>query len=322
MKVSVIVPVHNVEKYLPRCLDSLVHQTLRDMEILVINDGSPDNSQSIIEEYERNYPQLKGYLKKNGGLSDARNYGLERATGEYIGFIDSDDYVELDMFEKLLRKAEDEQCDLVVCDLIYTYENHEREDWVMKGLSDLNENRNKAGFLSPLFAWNKLYKKELLIDHDLRYPLGLWYEDIPVSIPCFALAKKVGYVPEAMVHYLQRSSSIMGAKYSPRMREIFTELQNTEATLKRFGLLETYHTEMEYLFAEHLMVYGAFRFLRTEEYRSLMSEAYDLIQKSYPHWRKNPYLKARFSFKNRLFYRTISPKTFTLWKHLLERSGK
>lgn len=317
-KVSVIVPVYNVEKYLSKCLDSLVHQTLQDMEILVINDGSPDNAQAIIEEYEKNYPQLKGYLKKNGGLSDARNYGMRYAQGDYIGFIDSDDCVELDMFEKMYQIAVREGCDLVVSDLVYTYEDGQ-PDSLMKGLSLLNENRNKAGFLSPLFAWNKLYKRELLEENGLAYPVGLWYEDIPVSIPCFALAKKIGYVEKAMVHYLQRSSSIMGTRNSKKLRDIFTELESTYSYLESHGLLHTYKTELEYLYAEHLMVYGAFRFLRTEEYRSLSREAFQLISKRFPNWRRNPYLKQKFSWKNRLFCMTFRPSTLTLWKAVLER---
>ena len=93
MKVSVIVPVYNVEKYIKKCLNSLVNQTLDEVEIVVVNDGSPDNSQKIIDEYTKKYKNIKSYVKKNGGLSDARNYGIKKATGKYISFVDSDDYI-------------------------------------------------------------------------------------------------------------------------------------------------------------------------------------------------------------------------------------
>ena len=159
-KVSVIVPVYGVEKYLRKCLDSLVMQTCKEMEIIVVNDSSPDNCAEIIAEYEEKYPNVRGLFKENGGLSSARNYGLEFAKGEYIGFIDSDDYAELDMYEKMLKKAEEDNCDLVLSDLIYTFEDGSEEDFVMKGMSDLNADPKKAAFLSPLFAWNKLYKRE------------------------------------------------------------------------------------------------------------------------------------------------------------------
>ena len=99
IKVSVIVPVYNVEKYLNQCLDSLVNQTLEDIEIIVVNDGSPDNSQSIIDDYVKRYPKkVFSYIKKNGGLSSARNFGVEKAKGEYLAFVDSDDYIKKDMY--------------------------------------------------------------------------------------------------------------------------------------------------------------------------------------------------------------------------------
>src|SRR5574344_2022066 len=101
IKVSVIVPVYNVEKYLPKCLDSLVNQTLQDIEIIVVNDGTKDNSQKIIDKYAKKYKNIKSYIKENGGLSDARNYGVAKANGEYISFIDSDDYIDKKMLEKM-----------------------------------------------------------------------------------------------------------------------------------------------------------------------------------------------------------------------------
>ena len=119
-KVSVIVPVYNVEKYLAKCLDSLVIQTLEDIEIIVVNDGTKDNSQLIINQYVKNYPdKVFSYIKKNGGLGDARNYGLQYANAEYIGFVDSDDYVSPHMYEKLYKKAISDNSDLVLCDIEY-----------------------------------------------------------------------------------------------------------------------------------------------------------------------------------------------------------
>ena len=123
IKVSVIVPVYNVEEYLEKCLDTLVNQTLKEIEIIVINDGSPDNSQKIIDKYAKKYKTIKAYTKENGGLSDARNYGLTKANGEYIAFIDSDDYVSIDMYEKIYQKAKSGNFDMVVCDLNIIYDD-------------------------------------------------------------------------------------------------------------------------------------------------------------------------------------------------------
>ena len=115
-KVSVIVPVYGVEKYISKCLNSLVNQTLNDIEIIVVNDGTKDNSQKIIDEYVKKYPdKVKSFIKENGGQGSARNYGLKQATGEYIGYVDSDDYVELDMYEKLYNKAINDNLDIAIC---------------------------------------------------------------------------------------------------------------------------------------------------------------------------------------------------------------
>ena len=123
-KVSVIVPVYNVEKYIDKCLESLVNQTLKDIEIIIVNDGSTDNSIKIVEEYKEKYKNKIIYLEKeNGGLSDARNYGIQYAKGEYIAFLDSDDYVDRKMYEKLYNKAIENNSDIVECDFYWKYTN-------------------------------------------------------------------------------------------------------------------------------------------------------------------------------------------------------
>ena len=114
--VSIVVPVYNVENYLAKCLDSLVNQTLKDIEVIVVNDGSPDNSQKIIDKYVKKYPKLvKSFIKENGGQGSARNFGLEYAKGEYIAYVDSDDYVETNMFEEMYNIASKENSDIVIC---------------------------------------------------------------------------------------------------------------------------------------------------------------------------------------------------------------
>ena len=320
-KVSVIVPVYNVEKYLGRCLDSLVHQTLQDIEILVINDGTLDGCQKIIEEYEKNYSCVKGYVKENGGLASARNYGIQRASGEYLGFVDSDDTVELDMYEKLLQAALDQNADLVVCDLEYVWEDGSKAPERMAGLAEVEgKDLRSRLFASPLFAWNKLYRRDFFLNSGLEYSVGKWYEDIPVTVPLFALASKVAYVPEVMIHYLQRGTSIMGSGYDQRMYHIFDQMKTIYAYYQEHGLLEKYREEIEYLFTEHLMLYGAFRFLRTEHAEELCAESFKIMKEMFPNYRKNTFLK-RFSWKNRLFLMTFGPKTLKAWKWILERRG-
>lgn len=175
LKVSVIVPVYNTEKYLSKCLDSLVYQTLKDIEIIIVNDGSPDNSQKIIDDYVKKYKNIKAFEKKNGGLSDARNYGIKKASGEYIAFLDSDDYVTVDMYEKMYKKAISQHFDMVVCDLNYVY-----NDKVVKAYSNIKDDTTdirKAMINIYPAAWNKIFKKELF-DIGIEFKKNVWFEDV------------------------------------------------------------------------------------------------------------------------------------------------
>lgn len=317
-KVSIIVPVYNVEKYLRRCLDSLVNQTLKDIEIIVVNDGSPDNSQDIIDEYASKYSIIKSFIKENGGVGRARNYGIQKANGEYIGFVDSDDYVKEDMFELLYKKAIEENADYVTCDLMFTYENKNKANEISLGIRDVNSDIKKAGLLSPLYSCTKLIKKDFLLNSGLMFSEGLWYEDLPVTIPLFVLANKVAYVTKPLYYYVQRDGSVMNSKYNVKMNDIFVEMDKVCKTFKDKGLFEEYYSELEYLYIEHFLVYGAFRFLRTDHYEELMTKAFDYVKKEFPNYRRNKYIKT-FNLKNRLFLLTNNKMTMHFWHWYLTK---
>lgn len=212
MILSVIVPVYNVEVYLGDCLDSLVNQTLKDFEIILVNDGSPDNAQHIIDDYKTRYPQLvKSFLKENGGLGSARNYGLQFATGKYIGFLDSDDYAAPVMFEKMVEKAEAEKADIVICEFFMVDEkgNTLRQTEIC-GHPDLDpEDKKYAHQYGRTEAWNKIYRRELFMNTGIRYPAG-WFEDYPTTPLLVEEARRITYVPEPLMYYVVRPGSIMG----------------------------------------------------------------------------------------------------------------
>jgi len=291
IKVSVIVPVYNVEKYLDECLSSLAHQTISEIEIIVVNDGTKDNSQLIIDQYVNQYPtKFVSLIKANGGLGDARNYGIPYAKGEYIGFIDSDDVVDVTMFEKLYDSAIEHDSDLVVCDLEYFYDSSTDKLYKQGFVPIDNASMTKSLFLSPLFAWNKLYRRTLFIESGLKYPLGLWYEDIPVSVPFFTMAKRISVVNESLVHYRQRTTSIMGSVDNPKTKDIFTIMELCYAYFMNNNLLETYYYELEFLMIEQLMLNGGFRFLLSKHQASNLSNSITILNTKFPNWRKNPYL--------------------------------
>ncbi|MDO4499721.1 MAG: glycosyltransferase [Erysipelotrichaceae bacterium] len=319
MKLSVIVPVYNVEKYLDKCLDSLVCQGIDDYEIIVVNDGTKDNSQDIIDRYVKEYPNIvRSFIKENGGLSDARNYGIKHATGEYITFLDSDDYVEKDLYKNMLALTNDGEADLVVADLQYEFEDGSEESFVKEGLNRVDDNDINSLFLSPLFSWNKLYKKELFDELKCQYPVGLWYEDIPVTLKFFSSIKNVAYYSGTAYHYLQRSSSIMGSSYNDKMYDIFTIFEGVVKDFKERNVYDKFHDELEYLLVEHFLVYGAFRFLRTEHYKEMMPKAFKFVKEYFPGYKKNKYIKT-LGKKNEIFLMTNNKLTMPFWHWYLTK---
>lgn len=318
-KLSIVVPVYNVEKYLNKCLDSLANQTLDNYEVIVVNDGTKDNSQAIIDDYVANYPTIfKSYIKDNGGLSDARNYGIRYATGEYITFLDSDDYIEYNTYQNMLEIAYRGNHDLVVADLEYVWEDHSKEPLVKDGLNQVGDDDIKNLFLSPLFSWNKLYRKSLFDHLNCQYPIGLWYEDIPVTLKFFSSINSVGYYHTISYHYLQRNSSILGSSYNDKMYDIFTIFENVIKDFKERDKYELFYDELEYLFIEHFLVYGAFRFLRTEHYKELMPKAFNFVKSYFPNYLNNKYIKA-LGKKNEIFLRTNNKITMSFWHFYLTK---
>ena len=213
IKVSVIVPVYNVEKYLQKCLDSLVNQTLEEVEILVVNDGSPDNSQAIVDEYAKRYPdKIRSFIKENGGLSDARNFGVERACGEYLAFVDSDDYVREDMYELLYNKAVEENSDVVVSDYYQFGTKPLKENVVIKHIEYFGNNVEEQPEIlleSKSYAWNKLYRRDWYVDNHFAFPVGQWFEDSAVVYNMLYMANRVSAVTECLYFYqIDRAGSI------------------------------------------------------------------------------------------------------------------
>lgn len=318
-KISIVVPVYNVEKYLDKCLDSLVNQTLEDIEVIVVNDGTKDNSQLIIDRYVENHPEkVKSFIKENGGLGDARNCGIQYATGEYITFLDSDDYVEKDLYKNMYEIAKKDDLDLVVGNLEYVWEDGTKESYINKGLNKCSDNDIKSLFLSPLFSWNKLYRRQLFNDLNCKYPVGLWYEDIPVTLKFFSSIKSVGHYDGCGYHYIQRNSSIMGSSYNDKMYDIFTIFEMVVKDFKERDKYDLFHDELEYLFVEHFLVYGAFRFLRTGHYKELMTKAFEFVKEYFPNYKNNKYIDT-LGKKNVLFFKTNNKLTMSFWHWYLTR---
>lgn len=198
VKISVIVPIYNVEKYLDECLDSIRKQTFTDFEVLLIDDGTPDNSVDIAKKYTELDSRFTLYHKKNGGLSDARNYGLERANGEYVAFIDSDDRIREKYLESLYNIITEYDADIAVCAFSFYYLNSGKIKKSNKKPIDNNRIYNREEALRELmrdrqfrfYVWNKLWKMSLFRDNNITMPIMI-YEDMVVSSMLFCHAEKV-----------------------------------------------------------------------------------------------------------------------------------
>lgn len=209
--ISIIIPVYKVEKYLEKCIESVLKQTYTNLQIILVDDGSPDNCGKICDEYAKKDSRIEVIHKANGGLSDARNVGISKAKGRYIGFVDSDDYIKEDMYEILLNLIKKYDADVSICNLydvidgnecIRNKENGIREYSRIDILKEILLDKNIQSY-----AWNKLYKKELF--DEIKYPIGKKYEDIGTTFYLFEKCNKIVVTSEPEYYYLKRADSLV-----------------------------------------------------------------------------------------------------------------
>lgn len=212
--VSVIIPVYKVEWYLRKCLDSVINQTYQNLEIILVDDGSPDGCPKICDKYANKDNRIKVIHKKNGGLSDARNKGLDVATGEYITFIDSDDWVSLSYIESFVSAVKkDPQCEIISAGFTRV-EKKSNSVFFVKTEFEFHNNVEITQFFCekneiPISAWNKLYKSSFIKKHQLSFKKGLLFEDQLWCFQCYTLANHVKHIPLSLYFYRVRNDSIM-----------------------------------------------------------------------------------------------------------------
>ena len=289
-KVSVIVPVYNTEKYLEKCLTSLATQTLKDIEIIIVNDGSPDNSDKIISKFTKKHPNFKSYKKENGGLSDARNYGIKKATGDYLGFIDSDDYAEKNMFEALYNKAISNNFDITVCD-IYLEEKGAKKVISSLVFNDINKEEIKEQMVNIYPAvWNKLYKKDLFTK-DNYFKKGVLFEDVEFFYRLVPYINSIGVVNEPLINYVQREGAITKT-FDKRMYHYIDNFNGIIDFYNQKGFYEEYKEELEYVYVRYLyatFIKGCTNF-SYKEYKIAVNEAIKNVKTNFPNYKNNKYL--------------------------------
>lgn len=240
--ISVIVPIYNVENYLIKCVESILNQSYKNLEIILVDDGSKDNCPTICDEYLKKDHRIKVIHKKNGGLSDARNAGLKIAKGDYISFIDSDDYIDKDMYKFLVEDLIDNNADIAACNIKYVYEidGHEtvkynRQNCVLNRFEAMEEYIHNG--IVQAVVWNKIYKRELI--GNLEFEVNKTNEDEFFSYKVISNAEKITYNKYPFYNYLQRQSSIMG-NYSLK------RLDALDATYERLNFIKSNYPVLYY----------------------------------------------------------------------------
>lgn len=221
MKVSVIVPIYKVERFIVKCADSLLSQTLDDVEFIFINDASPDNSMKLLQACIEKYPQRKSCVKiirhtENMGLPAARNSGLAVATGEYIFHCDSDDFVDKDMLEVLYQTAIKQRADIVWCDWYLSFEKNERYMRQPQYSTPMEALRGMLSGAMKFTVWNKLVKHSLYVDNHIEFPTGYGMGEDMTMMLLFSCAEKVYYLPRAFYHYVKLNMSAFTQTFSER----------------------------------------------------------------------------------------------------------
>lgn len=306
-KVSIIVPVYKVEKYLRRSMDSLVNQTLKEIEIICINDGSPDNCLEILKEYKEKYPEKVVIIdKQNEGVWKGRFDGVKAATGEYIGFTDSDDYVALDYAEKLYNAAKKSEADISVCGFyrvdvdtehIYSKEMRKNEK------NNIDLDKNPEGLLSINGAlWNKLYKAELLKNmNNLENPPKI-LDDMMFFLLICLNAKKISFIPDCLYYYMVRSDSII----TNIKKEQVKSTQNAMMDIKNIYLKSNNGRKLipviDALAFLHFGISLMFRisYDKNCNFKQELKLNKKFLDENFSTWRKSKYLNISYSITHKL----------------------
>lgn len=238
--ISIIVPVYNAEKTLERCISALIGQTHQNIEIILVDDGSPDNCPAMCDAWAEKDSRIRVIHKTNGGLSDARNAGMAVATGELMAFVDSDDWIAPDMYEHLYRRLAEDNSDIAACGVQMIWENGTMRMLTREGSCVLNREEAMKAIIEESWLKQpvtyKIYKTKLI--KDIRFPVGKYHEDVFWSYQAVGSAKKVSVSDHVGYYYLQRGGSIMGAGYSlKRLDAVEAKVQRCTYIQERFPAL-------------------------------------------------------------------------------------
>lgn len=324
-KLSIIVPVYNVEKYINQCIDSILNQTLNDFELILINDGSTDKSGIICDEYCKIDSRIKVIHKENGGLSSARNAGIDASRGRYIGFVDSDDWIEKDMYEVLYKNIEEYQSDISICGMNRVTNNQYIKQYDTGKLEVLNKVEAMEKLLQGReirdYFCDKLYRRELF--DNFRFPNGKIFEDASCQYKMFNMSDRIVYNDLAKYNYRMTQNSIVRAAFTP------AKLDWVEATEELLKFTERNYPKL-YEFALQKYVNSNFSLMMqiiNGDYKQYKKEYYLLLKNlknKYKEINCNPYIEKHIKFHIKLIklFGFIHPYIWKFKLYTEERRNK
>lgn len=316
--VSLIVPIYNVEKYLEKCLQSIEKQIFDDYEVILVDDGSIDNSRKIAELFIRKDPsKFKLIHQENQGLSGARNKGLLYATGEYICFADSDDYLEPLYLKEMYDQAKKNDADMVFCAFAsvneqgnFIKEIHEQgfmegETYSIYGKPEL--------LLIQNAAWNKMYKRSIISKNGLLFTSNVWYEDLRFVKKYMAFCERCIYCDKVLYNYLIRSGSIMNSMASERNLEIIGAIQEIQEFYQKELGTNQFWNEIEFIAIDHMYISTTVRLIRAhgKNYKELIGELVDKFKREFPNYKKNPYI-SKMDKRRKIVFHLLNLKMYNL----------
>lgn len=314
MRFSVVIPVYNVKDYLEKCVDSVLAQHTEDYEVILVDDGSTDGSGALCDTLAARAPaHIRVLHKPNGGLGDARNAGLEQAKGDYLVFIDSDDYIDENMLSELSEKIDETHADIISFGFRidadgdisqpHTDPLPENEVLTLEGTPDI--------LLALPNAWTRVYTRALFTRTGIRYPGRVWYEDIRTTTKLFACARSIVFVHRPYYYYVVRENSITRNQNVDRNREIIDAFDDLLGWYQENGLFERYRDQLCRLAIDHLFLAASVRVLMIDAQHPLLKEFYRYMRRRFPDFEKNAYL-AQLPRAKKLAYHLLLRRQYRL----------
>lgn len=302
--ISIIVPIYNAEKYLNKCIESLINQTKKELEFILINDGSTDNSEKIIKKYKDK--RIKYFKNENQGIGKTRNFGIEKARGKYIMFVDSDDYIDKNMAKLMFDKAFSNSLDMVVCDYYKVINNENIEEKLPSFKpTTLKNSPNLLGDIN-LSPWNKIYKTSLIKDNNIKFVENLKYEDAPFVIEALDKANKVGKVNKCLNYYVIHGNS----ETTVRDKRVFDILKIIDKIRKYFKDKDYIKESLDKLTVRIITNYTIQQRVQKDKKVGMqfIEESFKYLKKEVPDYKNNKY------YQNRSFLKRIIEKNKILTK--------